>query len=305
MEDYYQILEVSQQATCEEIKAAYRSLCQEYHPDKLPPGTPAKARKYIEDHFKRISHAYSTIGNPETRQAYDLSRSSKVAFGRVRDPQPQQFNPLFEPEQLIKATARLQRFKNSIDLECQEMQVEIDRVVQQHIKGLGFNEADLRSKSVLRKIISSTIGLFMFSLGLGLIGSGNGISLILGIFLAIFSLLYCLRKISSPTLSMKNARKIQVIKQKANERKSIARKKRQKQLDDLKEYQQQRITFFKSIPIFMISEDYIATLTPEDRLYLLQGLDRRKDAVELSPTIKASAQVAIETGVLNTLANSN
>ena len=304
MEDYYQILEVSQQATCEEIKAAYRSLCQEYHPDKLPPGTPVKARKYIEEHFKRISHAYSTIGNPETRQAYDRSRSSKVPSTRVRDPQPPQVNPIFEPEQLIKAIERLEKFKHSIDLECQEMQVEIDRVVQQHIKGLGFQDADLRRSSALGKIISSTIGLFLFSLGLGLIASGNGLSLTLGIFLAISSFLFCWNQISSPTLSIKNAKKIRVIKHKANERKLGASRKRKKQLNDLKEYQQQRIAFFKSIPIFMISEEYIATLTPEDQLYLLQGLDRRKDAVELAQNIKAVARVAIETGVLDTLVNS-
>jgi DnaJ-class molecular chaperone len=63
MEDYYEILEVSQQATFAEIKTAYRSLCKEYHPDKLPLGTPEKARKHIEERFKQISHAYSVIRN--------------------------------------------------------------------------------------------------------------------------------------------------------------------------------------------------------------------------------------------------
>ncbi|MFM6223404.1 MAG: J domain-containing protein, partial [Dolichospermum sp.] len=39
-EDYYKLLEVSPDATFQEIKAAYRVLCKEYHPDKMPPGTP-------------------------------------------------------------------------------------------------------------------------------------------------------------------------------------------------------------------------------------------------------------------------
>lgn len=69
MEDYYKILEVRSQASSAEIKAAYRSLCQEYHPDKLPIGTPEKARKYVEERFKQVNEAYSVIINPEMRQA--------------------------------------------------------------------------------------------------------------------------------------------------------------------------------------------------------------------------------------------
>lgn len=69
MEDYYKILEVTPQASSAEIKAAYRSLCQEYHPDKLPIGTPEKARKHIEERFKQVSEAYSVISNSEMRQA--------------------------------------------------------------------------------------------------------------------------------------------------------------------------------------------------------------------------------------------
>ncbi|MFM5901570.1 MAG: DnaJ family molecular chaperone, partial [Dolichospermum sp.] len=60
-EDYYKLLEVSPDATFQEIKAAYRVLCKEYHPDKMPPGTPEKARKYIEERFKQLNEAYSTL----------------------------------------------------------------------------------------------------------------------------------------------------------------------------------------------------------------------------------------------------
>ncbi|MFM6312094.1 MAG: J domain-containing protein, partial [Dolichospermum sp.] len=78
-EDYYKLLEVSPDATFQEIKAAYRVLCKEYHPDKMPPGTPEKARKYIEERFKQLNEAYSTLSNPEERQKYDTSRYSDVS----------------------------------------------------------------------------------------------------------------------------------------------------------------------------------------------------------------------------------
>ncbi|MEK7606616.1 MAG: molecular chaperone DnaJ [Patescibacteria group bacterium] len=59
--DYYDILGVSRTARQEEIKAAFRRLALEHHPDKG--GDPAKFKKYNE--------AYQTLGNAETRAQYD------------------------------------------------------------------------------------------------------------------------------------------------------------------------------------------------------------------------------------------
>lgn len=298
MEDYYEILEVSQQATFAEIKTAYRSLCKEYHPDKLPLGTPEKARKHIEERFKQISHAYSVISNPETRQAYDLNHADRLAADRNQNSPTNQSNTIFEPEKLKKATERLEVLRNNIELEFQETQIEVDRVVNHQIKSLGLKEEDLRGSTVIGKIGNSLIALFIFSSGIGWMALGNVLSFLLGISLSGCSLIFFLRKLSSPTLSIKNARKINLIEQRATEKKLNARKKRQKQLDDLKKYQQQRIEFFKSIPIFMLSEDYIATLTEEDQLYLLQCLDRRNDTAQLAQNVKTVAQVAIGVGLL-------
>jgi DnaJ-class molecular chaperone len=104
MEDYYKILEVTPQASSTEIKAAYRSLCQEYHPDKLPIGTPEKARKHIEEHFKQVSEAYSVISNPEMRQAYDLKCSQGVSSSDNQDSPTCQSSVIFEPEKLRQVT---------------------------------------------------------------------------------------------------------------------------------------------------------------------------------------------------------
>jgi curved DNA-binding protein CbpA len=75
MEDYYKILEVYPKASFEEIKTAYKDLCKEYHPDKLPPGTPEKARRYVEKRFQQINEAYSVLRSLESRQKYDTSCS--------------------------------------------------------------------------------------------------------------------------------------------------------------------------------------------------------------------------------------
>ncbi|MFN3678328.1 J domain-containing protein [Thermosynechococcus sp.] len=61
MTHYYEILGLQPGASKAEIKQAYRRLCLECHPDKLPPDTPKKARQIVEEHFKQINEAYAYL----------------------------------------------------------------------------------------------------------------------------------------------------------------------------------------------------------------------------------------------------
>ncbi len=63
--NYYKILEVTRNATLEEIKEAYRRLAREYHPD-LHPGNPA-----AEERFKEICEAYEVLSDSVQRTQYD------------------------------------------------------------------------------------------------------------------------------------------------------------------------------------------------------------------------------------------
>lgn len=63
---YYDILEVSPNASHAVIKAAYKSLMQRYHPDKNS-GDPAMGKLTI-----LISQAFDVLSDPEKRKAYDL-----------------------------------------------------------------------------------------------------------------------------------------------------------------------------------------------------------------------------------------
>ena len=62
MEDYYNILEVPETATSEEIKKAYRKKSKEFHPDVNPDG---------ENQFKKIAEAYDVLSDPDKKQRYD------------------------------------------------------------------------------------------------------------------------------------------------------------------------------------------------------------------------------------------
>jgi len=67
---YYEILDVSPDATPEQIKAAYRILVQLHHPDRLQQSSPS-VRQYAEERLKRINEAYTVLSDPAKRAKYD------------------------------------------------------------------------------------------------------------------------------------------------------------------------------------------------------------------------------------------
>ena len=60
----YDTLEVSENASAEEIKKAYRKLARKYHPD-------VNKDPSAEEKFKEINAAYEVLSNPEKKQQYD------------------------------------------------------------------------------------------------------------------------------------------------------------------------------------------------------------------------------------------
>ena len=71
-ESYYEVLGLKRSASEDEIRAAYRRLAREHHPDvsKAPDA---------EERFARLSEAYDVLSDPEKRTRYDR-------FGRVDGP---------------------------------------------------------------------------------------------------------------------------------------------------------------------------------------------------------------------------
>ncbi len=63
--DYYEVLSVSRTASDQELKAAYRKLAMQHHPDRNPDD------HHAEEKFKQCSEAYQVLSDPDKRAAYD------------------------------------------------------------------------------------------------------------------------------------------------------------------------------------------------------------------------------------------
>lgn len=64
MQDYYELLGVSRNASDKDIKSAYRKAALKWHPDRNKDAN-------AEQTFKKITAAYETLSDPKKKQVYD------------------------------------------------------------------------------------------------------------------------------------------------------------------------------------------------------------------------------------------
>lgn len=67
--DHYKTLGITNKASAEEIKVAYRRLARKYHPD-------VSKEANAEEHFKAVKEAYDIISNIKKRNTYDQQSKS-------------------------------------------------------------------------------------------------------------------------------------------------------------------------------------------------------------------------------------
>lgn len=75
MSNYYEVLGIETNASADEIKKAYRSLCIKYHPDKNGDKDTSK--------FQLINDAYTTLSDKESRYIYDENLIASKMFSNL------------------------------------------------------------------------------------------------------------------------------------------------------------------------------------------------------------------------------
>lgn len=69
--DYYQILGVTPDANMKAIKAAYRRMALQYHPDTQTDGS-------SDERMKQINEAYAVLSDAKKRAAYERKRTRVI-----------------------------------------------------------------------------------------------------------------------------------------------------------------------------------------------------------------------------------
>ncbi|KAI0304908.1 DnaJ domain-containing protein [Russula brevipes] len=83
--DYYKILNISKDASAEDIRQAYRRESLKTHPDRLFNAS-AQDKKVATEKFQAVADAYYVLSDPQRRAEYDRLSSSRPSSERTSDP---------------------------------------------------------------------------------------------------------------------------------------------------------------------------------------------------------------------------
>ncbi|CAG8740291.1 9304_t:CDS:2, partial [Gigaspora rosea] len=84
--DYYEILEISETATTEEIRDAYKKKALETHPDRFAPGasdsaiSPTLSQEEAKERFQKIADAYYVLSEETRREQYGTRLINTARF---------------------------------------------------------------------------------------------------------------------------------------------------------------------------------------------------------------------------------
>ncbi len=108
-QDHYQVLNVSREATSDQIKRAYFRLAKEYHPDRHLQEGMSNMYDKLEALFRRITEAYDTLLMEQTRKEYDMS----LVMGSLKRKRSRPAGAQAEGQQLSSEEQAVQQYERA------------------------------------------------------------------------------------------------------------------------------------------------------------------------------------------------
>ena len=135
--NYYAVLEVSLQASQDEIKKAYRKLALHYHPDRN------HGNRQAEQKIREVNAAYEILGDPDARKTYDRLRLGHVGPTVTRQEEETEAAPspgmvLQRMEETLCEEARKQVFKVMMK-DTTRIKKELSRIRERVIAVQGYD----------------------------------------------------------------------------------------------------------------------------------------------------------------------
>jgi curved DNA-binding protein CbpA len=200
---HYDILGVPPEATDAQIRAAYRTLVQLFHPDRLG-HLKEESRTFAEDRLKALNAAYEVLGDPDRRAAYDANlaapsppraRSAGAARPSPPAPPPPRSEPVYSPQNPYSSQAQdsaprssaaqsdWASFKRQAALENRRRLAQLDAEIAELARGVRQLEADRsRAQRQLSQQEMWTRRNFWMSTALTGVGSLSVLLIAIGIF---------------------------------------------------------------------------------------------------------------------------
>ena len=129
--NYYDILQINQNASPEIIEKAYKTLAKKYHPDLQEEVN----KKEAEEILKEINEAYEVLSNPEKKALYDQNLKnegiSQEDYDKIYYQNEELKKEINNLKNNISNTTSSDINLNSFNKNSQQNQADIDKIIRE------------------------------------------------------------------------------------------------------------------------------------------------------------------------------
>lgn len=168
MNNYYEILEVSKNASKEVIEKAYKVLTKKYHPDLQEQSN----KQTAEEKMKLINEAYEVLSDDTKRKEYDIELQNqleierKIEYERIKEEsiktQNNNENNIYNnnSEEQVLTKEQIKEQLKQEKIARRQYQEEQEKIYAHYMRSLGYK---VKERWTMKKIIKllEAIGIFL------------------------------------------------------------------------------------------------------------------------------------------------